>query len=408
GGGIGGLTAAVALSHSKTDQDIDIDVYEAAPKLTQVGAEISIWPRAWDVLRSFDLGEELLQRLPEEQRLKAREGSTGIGFSFRKSDQKYGEDFCDLEVTGRLHVSGITSFHRADVQDVLVQHISPRVNIHLSHRLREYRETKGVILLEFQDGQRASCDFLIGADGLKSAVRKNLLGFETDPKIGQIDFPEWSGTYAYRSLIKSDIIREINPYHRALTKPMVHIVTYPVLKGTYLNALPFFTEVGREGTKLDEPEVVQVKPEEVSTKFVGWEDEVMTIVQNMTNPSRWAIQTVGPLDSYVSESGRVVLVGDAAHAMPTHLGNGAGQAIEDAFILATLLAESNKRGEIDVARIAKVYDHIRQPFANSVLTASKNQGLFYEFMTPDFQDVKEGDLVAKERLEELGVRIQEK
>lgn len=114
--------------------------------------------------------------------------------------------------------------------------------------------------------------------------------------------------------------------------------------------------------------------------------------------------------------------------MPTHLGNGAGQAIEvtvpslcihpvsfsvlkhnqDAFILATLLAESNKRGGIDVARIAKVYNHIRQPFANSVLTASKNQGLFYEFMTPDFQDVKEGDLVAKERLEELGVRIQEK
>jgi len=62
-----------------------------------------------------------------------------------------------------------------------------------------------------------------------------------------------------------------------------HIVTYPVLKGTYLNALPFFTEVGREGTKLDEPEVVQVKPEEVSTKFVGWEDEVMTIVQVRRN-----------------------------------------------------------------------------------------------------------------------------
>ncbi|PPQ69425.1 hypothetical protein CVT24_001474 [Panaeolus cyanescens] len=557
GGGIGGLTTAAALSHSKTDHDIDIHVYEAAPRLTQVGAGITIWPRAWDILRDLGISDALFMHLPEEQMAKL--GQRGLAFSFRKSDQKEGEDLCDLEVTGRClynlsfnlhqycgknkHIvaypvlkgtylnavvyfsepekegtklcgpemvevdtdevaskfvgwedevtsivqahamtphlgsgagqamedafilaalisesklngkkeidveniaqvydtvrrpfanfvlagsrdqgmiyelvtpefhdvgegdvltrerrrifvaekrsegwgssvrpgGGATSFHRADVQDVLIKHISERVRFHLSHRLRTYSESKGVVHLEFDGGQKASCDILIGADGLKSAVRKRLLDLEADPKVLPVRYPQWSGTYAYRSLINSDVIKAINPHHSALTKPMVycgkykHVVVYPVLKGTYLNLVPFYTEVGKEGSQLNGPEVVEVSTDEVASKFVGWEDEVLVLVK--------------------------------AHAMTTHFGNGAGQAIEDAYILANLIAESTKRNRFDVARIARVYDTIRLPFANFVLTGSRDQGMLYEFITPDFEDVREGDVVAKEKLDKLAGQI---
>ena len=111
--------------------------------------------------------------------------------------------------------------------------------------------------------------------------------------------------------------------------------------------------------------------------------------------------------------------------MATHLGNGAGQAIEvshsdlhtltanhlrriqDAYILSNVMAESIRRGgSVDISKVGKIYDAIRQPFGNSSVRATRNMGLLYEFSAPGFEDVKPGEVLSEERIAELRESIE--
>ncbi|CAA7270198.1 unnamed protein product [Cyclocybe aegerita] len=127
----------------------------------------------------------------------------------------------------------------------------------------------------------------------------------------------------------------------------------------------------------------------------------------MNKPTKWLIQAVTPLDRYVGD--RVALLGDAAHGMPPHLGNGAGQAIEDALILGNAIAKSVQSGTADIPKILETYNAIRQPFGNFVARETKRAGLLYDFTDEaGFEGLREGDKVSLERLAELGTEINEK
>lgn len=119
---------------------------------------------------------------------------------------------------------GSISIHRADVQEVLLRHISPSIQFHLARRLKTYRRTKHGIELDFNNGETAVCDLLVGADGINSAVRQTFLSegkdWTEEEKVKQAA-PVWSGTYVYRDLIDSEVVRREWPTHSALTKPMV-------------------------------------------------------------------------------------------------------------------------------------------------------------------------------------------
>ncbi|KJA17341.1 hypothetical protein HYPSUDRAFT_1023379 [Hypholoma sublateritium FD-334 SS-4] len=388
GGGIGGLALAVALTRLNTTDTLQVDIYESAAKLTQVGAGITIWPRGWEIIRELGLEDSLAAYICPGQEI-AKDNQERIGFIYRKSDHPENAVMCDLKFRG-----GSLSFHRADVQQVFLAHISPSVRVHLNRRLVSYRESDGKMQLSFKNGETAACDLLIGADGVNSAAIREAR-------------PLWTGTIVYRSVIESDIIRREISDHPCLVKPLVycgknkHVVSYPISAGKLINVVGFVSDPTKEGTFLEGPAVMSSTPDVVSSFFTGWSEEVKCIINNMSNPLRWAIEVVKPLDKY--GYGRVALLGDSAHAMPVHLGNGAGQAMEDAYILAHLLHEASKHPKIDVANLVRVYSAVRQPFGNFAARASLEQGRLYEFTELD--DVREGDVLAPEMLTRLGERI---
>jgi len=118
------------------------------------------------------------------------------------------------------------TYHRADLQEILLSHVSSFVQCHLNHRLVSYTELEEEIEPKFKNGETASCDILIGADGINSVVRKVFLagkcGLDSSSEEARMNAaPVWSGTSAYRGLVDSEVIKRELPNHRALTTPMM-------------------------------------------------------------------------------------------------------------------------------------------------------------------------------------------
>ncbi|KAJ7736563.1 hypothetical protein DFH07DRAFT_99322 [Mycena maculata] len=380
GAGIGGLTLALALSQYP---DIDIEIYEASRTLAEVGAGIGIFPRPWKIIRMLGLDADLARTCE----VKPQEGRPVPAFNYRKSDQPMGINFNTLITNGSL-----MTLHRADFQNALLRRLPKSCRISCSKRLRTYiqRET-GPTELIFEDGTRAFCDVLVGADGLKSAVRQAFLSERATWMQGQgrrkeaadiascID-PVWSGQIAYRALIPAERLNAFAPGHQVLTTPTQYlgkhgyIIAYPISQGKMINFVAFDCRHDLENTPFNGPWVGPGDKSHFAQIFAHWEPEVQALLHCVEKPLQWAVHTVKPLRSFVS--GRTVLIGDAAHAMTPHQGSGAGQAIEDAYILATVLGHRSTTRE-NLARALRVYDEIRRPAALGVVEASRLNGRYF-------------------------------
>jgi salicylate hydroxylase len=133
---------------------------------------------------------------------------------------------CTCTVYSQSFPGGAFRFHRADLQQALTNGLSDRLR--LSHRLVSYKEVGDEIHLTFQDGSSATCDLLIGIDGIKSVVRKCFLekqGLLFSPSVN----PVWTGTYAYRGLIPADELEKEFPGHRAMIMPVMVRKTFDLI-----------------------------------------------------------------------------------------------------------------------------------------------------------------------------------
>ncbi|KAI0820656.1 hypothetical protein BC628DRAFT_1422680 [Trametes gibbosa] len=442
GGGIAGLTLAVTLGHfasqNSAAEPLEVHIYESGPELTTVGAGISVWPRTWAVMRALGVYEDLARA--SVQPLDGNEGNKSKpAFVFRKSDQS-GEGY---EFARVMAPNGSTTMHRADMVEVLIRHLPPKsCFVHTSKRFLTYTHAgpsalKGhppAYILHFADGTTAEADVLVGADGIKSRVRTALYEYaharDCEPR-QSVDkakarwetcarcaraVPKWTGTVAYRYLIPTERMAEVNPEHTALKVecPMSycgkekHIITYPISHGKYLNWIGFVTILGGEGTSYPHRWVMEAAQEEVMAHFAGWEPEVEQMINLVESPMLWAIHAVESLPFAVD--GGVGLVGDAVHAMTTHLGAGGGQAIEDAYILGRLLADGRTTLGL-VPEVLRVYEGVRLPFARAVVSNARKTGLMYEFSWPGMYDGiprRAGEREDSEaELEELGGAIRE-
>ncbi|CCM00599.1 uncharacterized protein FIBRA_02635 [Fibroporia radiculosa] len=416
GGGIGGLACAVALARYG---DIQVDIYEAASQFAEIGAGIGMWPRTWKIMQKLGLERELAQVAIVPPDLTSRTSPfpslasslpvtdlacpPEVAFHFRKGDQPVGEDFYSMSTPG-----GLITFRRADFQAVLLRHIPPSCRTYTNKRLVSYsqshtrRASLGAppppITLRFQDGTTATCSVLIGADGIKSATRAALVRELAETRVAEgrlreadelrrMAAPRWSGTCAYRAIIPADVLRARLPGHRVLHQPMMYfgkdtqITAYTIARGSIVNVAAFHADYSREDTTFDRPSVEDVLPEQVLHDFRDWEPEVQALFQSIPKSSRWAVHTVAPLPSFVS--GRVAVLGDAAHGMMPYQGSGAGQAVEDGYILAVLLGHKNTTAGT-LARALQVYDAIRRPFAQGAAARSHLGGLLYTFNAPGF------------------------
>ncbi|TFY51588.1 hypothetical protein EVG20_g10929 [Dentipellis fragilis] len=359
GGGISGLCLGVALSRYP---DVQVDIYEAAQRFSEIGAGVMIWSRTWRILELLGLADDFAEiaHAPPD-------GSLGVGFDYRKSDVPDGFRFHLFQLP-----YGCIRFHRAHFLDAFIHHLPPGV-AHFGKRLSSYIEgdSVGPVTLRFDDQTEATCDLLsVGRPELLDCIE-----------------PIWTGTIAYRGLIPVEQLVAKEKAHRAVDSPMMHVVSYSISQGSIVNVIAFASDVEKEGTPYTDPWVAPCSQEELLACYANWEPEVVGMLQCIKSPTKWGLHALKPLSAYVSR--KVALVGDAAHAMLPHQGAGAGQAIEDAFILASLLGDPSVT-PLTLEHALKAYEHVRLPLANHVLTGSRESGRMYEFVGEyDFGDCEQ-------------------
>ncbi|KIK56841.1 hypothetical protein GYMLUDRAFT_247390 [Collybiopsis luxurians FD-317 M1] len=364
GGGVGGLTLAVAL---RGCSNIEVNLYEQAHQITEVGAGIAIWRRTWEIIKSLGLGKEFAEKLEEEPSADSK-----LAFEFRLSDRQNGFTFEKFFVKG-----GTLLFHRQDILGILLNNIPDFCRIHLSPHL-----------------MRSTCDILVGADGVKSVTRQAL------PTDGLF----YSGTNVIRGLIPRDTLAKVYPGHRTLKDPVIYcgknqsIVAYPIIRGQIINVAAFISNVENEGRSFDGPVIKHIATEAVVEAFSGWEDEVVQLLKSIDQPTRWALPDFRPMSTYVTR--RIALLGDAAHAMLPHLGSGMGQAIEDGYILARLFSHAEPQNWL---RVLEAYNLVRHPFGNMVKNKSREQGFYYTLNASGLENVEsKSQELAPEQINVLG------
>jgi salicylate hydroxylase len=312
GAGIGGLTAALALLR----RGIDVEVYEQAAELKEVGAGIQVSSNGSRVLYALGLADALKQVEVAPTRRVLRHWSTGETWDWfdlgRASVQRYGTPHLML--------------HRNDLHGLLtsaVQALKPDA-IRLDRRCTGATSEGGHAEARFEDGATARAAYVIGADGIHSKVRAGLFGAAR---------PEFTGVVAWRGLIP---MNDLPPHLREMVGvnwlgPRGHVQNYPVRRGEIMNFISF---IERDDWQV-ESWVAKGTPDELRNDFRGWHSDVHAMIDRIETPYKWALMVRGPMARW--SEGRVTLLGDACHPTLPFLGQGGVMAIEDGYVLAACL-----------------------------------------------------------------------
>jgi len=348
GAGMGGLVLAAALLRAGQA----VTVYEQAPHLGELGAGITLSPNAVRVIDWIGLGEQLraIGFAPDRQWTQHWRTGEVLRESFR------GADFA-----ARHGGSGYYHIHRADLHALLVAAMPPSA-LRLGKALVDV--TSGGAM-RFADGSTAVADVVVGADGLKSAVRAARFG---------ADAPQFTGQVAWRGIVQ---VSALPPEVQALP-PGIHVgpqrlfLRYPVRGGALINFAAFVELAGWE----EESWSIASTIAELSAHFAGWDPALLAII-GAAPPGglfKWALHAREPLPSWTS--GCVTLLGDAAHAMLPFMGQGAATAIEDAAVLARCLV-----GFAPAEALAR-YEGARLARTTTVQTQSRLLGLKLQGIDP--------------------------
>jgi salicylate hydroxylase len=355
GGGIGGLSAALALQRA----GVCVRVYEQAPQLVEMGAGLSLSPTAVHGLNHLGL-KKTLERdayAPEDQAVRHfRDGRPLVQVNRGTALlQRYGERYYLI--------------HRADLHDALVAAVranDPKA-IYLEHRLRSFEQRGERVHVEFDNGARTECAALVGADGSRSIVRHGLFG-AGDPK--------FTGYIAWRGLVPMERVppETLNPPSGVFIGPRHLVNRYPVRRGALLNFVAFAerSDWTAEGWS------IRSSVSELLDEFAGWHEDVLTFMRQ-TPPEqlfKWGLFDREPLAAWTR--GRVTLLGDAAHPVLPFLGHGAVLAIEDGVVLARALTSA---GSVEDA--LQRYEEARRPRATFVLLQSREAGKQFHHANPD-------------------------
>ncbi|THH33455.1 hypothetical protein EUX98_g789 [Antrodiella citrinella] len=367
GGGVCGLACAIALAK----EGVHVDVYETTTKFKEIGAGIGLGPNAVRVLRELGVWEDVHAASGEaDLNMRVFRYISGL------SDH---EIFYDNILASEDHGLGIARFSLIDALlkhfDISRAHFNKRcINVSPS------AANPSVQILTFTDGTTREANVVIGADGIKSTIRSIITGRSVDADVA------WSNTAAYRGLVQlreakaAGVKVDLAAGFWCFMGPEKHIVTFPIQGGNTINVVAFVTNgpepIGLAKLPHGEPWVKTTPQSELLEAYDGWGHQVKGLLKCLHKPSKWSICAVHPhLPSYVK--GNVALIGDAAHAMLTHLGGGAGQGLEDALLLARLLgAPGTNVGNLE--RVLRIYDGLRRPRSQNIWDRSLRAGQVYE------------------------------
>jgi salicylate hydroxylase len=379
GGGIAGLALASNLSKHA---HLDVQMFESAPQFSEIGAGISFGANAVKAIELLGLANEY-HAIAD----KVSAPFQDVWFQWRNG---YTDEYLSASVAAGV---GQSSVHRADFLDAIIPHM-PTQNVHFSKRLESIEEREDQVILHFNDGSRHECDYLIGADGIRSVARHYVLATHALPLI----HPRFSGTWAYRGIISHASFKaalqqidgdtDLADIPQMLLGKDKHILTFPIRKGEQINIVAFCSN--REDTVLptDTPWTRPVDKAQMLADFSDWSESCQTLLGLIEEPTIWALHEIEELSTYQSASGHVILMGDAAHAMLPHQGAGAGQGLEDALVLAALLAGKNLQVD-QLTDVSSIYEKLRLKRACRVQQTSRESGEIYECYSTQYSTFAE-------------------
>lgn len=320
GGGIGGLTAALAFRQF----GFQAEVFEQAPALLEVGAAIAIWPNAMRVLERLQLSEKIFEKAGVMKDIEWRDRN---GFTINR---------VSIAKTA-------VALHRADLQSTLL-HSLPDDSIHLDHSFVNYKQDNDKVIATFANGNSVAADFLIGADGIHSDVR---LQFINDGE------PVFRGYTVWRG---------ISPEFPGQLPSATAIELHG--RGKRFGIGP--VGLGRVGWWAT---ANATDTDDLMSLFAGWYRPVLELIE--ATPKKSILKTPAmdrePINNW--GNGRMTLLGDAIHPTTPNLGQGGCLAMEDAFVLARCF---EKYGAVEEA--LRSYERVRYKRTAAVTKYSRYYG----------------------------------
>ena len=342
GGGIGGLTAAIALRRI----GVEAVVFERAGEMREIGAGISLWVNAMKALERLGLADEIRAVGREE-----------IGGAIRLPG---GETLSEIPADALEDRFGLNVvLKRPDLQRALLAAL-PESAVRLGAGCSEFRQDGSGVTALFDGGREERGDLLVGADGLNSVIREQLFGDEK---------PRYAGFTAWRGLAGLGDGHEepgFEAWGRGGVFGLVSLGRGHFYWYATKNA-PEGEQDGPEGRKA-----------ELLGRFGSWHETVPSVIRATEEAEilRNDVYDRDPLERW--GEGRVTLLGDAAHPMTPNLGQGACQAIEDAVVLA----ECVRSGDEDVAAALRLYEERRKKRTDGVVRRSRLLGRVGQLENP--------------------------
>jgi salicylate hydroxylase len=358
GGGIGGLFAANALmAHG-----LNVSLYEQAPALGEVGAGVFLTPNSVRQLQRVGLG-------PAVEKSGAR---VGPGSRYFRHD---GAPIAPVQVTDSSGWNATFGMHRADLVEMLAERLPSGV-VRTGHRAIGFDQTSDAARVSFAGGAVADADIVIAADGIHSELRH----FVAPPSR-----PVFHGSVAYRGVLPHALVPHwpTDCWLMWLGKGK-HFLTFPVRSGeliNYVGFVPADEEMKESWSAPGDPDILRAE-------FKGWDPRIETLLSQVQKTFRWALYDREPLPSWTK--GRLTLLGDAAHPMLPHLGQGANQSIEDGMALATILAHAQP-GTVPAALLA--YQRLRRERVAAVQRGARENGMRYDSSYADL-GVRDAEITA--------------
>lgn len=333
GGGIGGLSAALALRRV----GFEPEVFEQAPALLDVGAAIAVWPNAMRVLQTLGLGALVLQRAGLIKQARWVNWDGRLLSNFKLPDTE----------------APAVALHRADLQNILL-HALPQQFVHLGKNFLSYQREPELMRADFTDGSSITCQVLIGADGIHSRTRAQAL--KDGPPVYR-GYTVWRGITASTpaSLLPSTAIEVYGRGKRFGIGPVG------------LGRTGWWAAANEDETAGENPDTRQQK---LLDLFEGWYAPVIELIKTTPPSSIRRSSTYDRAPVGVWGEGSMTLLGDAAHPMTPNLGQGGCMAIEDAMVLASCLLKYRKPGEA-----LRVYERLRSARTRAVTRYSLRYGI---------------------------------
>lgn len=353
GGGIGGMAAAGALHH----RGIDVHVYEQAPQLGEIGAGVLITPNSLRLLDRMGIGDAVA----------AVGAGVGEGSRYYRQDGTHVAPILTVDSAGW---NGMYGVHRADLLAGLADAL-PADRIHTGHRCVGFEQDADGAVVTFDNGATVRSDGVIAADGIHSTLQKYVV--EPSP-------PTFSGSVAYRGLVPAE---QVPWWPTGISQLWMgesrHFLVYPVRRGTLINYVGFVPA----HEKAVESWTAAGDVDTLRAEFAHWDPRIPRLLAEVEKTNWWGLYDRDPLSRWTE--GRLTLLGDAAHPMLPHLGQGANQSIEDAVALSVFLAGASRD---NLPKALQAYEDLRRHRTTEVQLGARANGRRYD---SDFTDLEARD-----------------